>query len=196
MKITLSVNIGGYSFNIDEDAYDELRVYLKSLEVWFAQEESSGEILNDIEARIAELFRAKLTEYRQVITIEDVRSVISVLGTPEDIAGKTGGGNSGKPGMAGTHRMYRDPDNRIIGGVSAGIAAYWHIEPIVVRIIFLALVFAGGMGLLIYLILWIVLPEARTTAQKIEMRGEPVDIHNIKESVKREFDQVRRKMNL
>jgi len=196
MKITLSVNIGGYSFNIDEDAYDELRIYLKNLEVWFAQEESSGEILNDIEARIAELFRAKLNEYRQVITIEDVRSVISVLGTPEDIAGKTEGGKSGKHGMAGTHRMYRDPDKRIIGGVSAGIAAYWHIEPVVVRILFLALVFAGGMGLLIYLILWVVLPEARTTAQKIEMRGEPVDIHNIKESVKREFDQVRRKMNL
>ncbi|HRR92978.1 MAG TPA: PspC domain-containing protein, partial [Bacteroidales bacterium] len=94
------------------------------------------------------------------------------------------------------HRMYRDPDNRMIGGVCAGIAAYWHIEPLVIRIIFLALVFAGGLGLLIYLILWIVLPEARTTAQKIEMRGEPVDIHNIKESVKREFEQVRKKMNL
>ncbi|HPC97677.1 MAG TPA: PspC domain-containing protein [Bacteroidales bacterium] len=196
MKITLSVNLGGYSFNIDEDAYDELRAYLENLGIWFAQEESSGEILNDIESRIAELFRAKLSDYKQVITIEDVKAVISVLGTPEDIAGKNGEGNRGRTGAAGTHRMYRDPDNRMIGGVCAGIAAYWHIEPLVIRIIFLALVFAGGLGLLIYLILWIVLPEARTTAQKIEMRGEPVDIHNIKESVKREFEQVRKKMNL
>jgi len=196
MKITLSVNLGGYSFNIDEDAYDEMRAYLKSLEIWFAQEESSGEILNDIEARIAELFRAKLSDYKQVITIEDVKSVISVLGTPEDIAGKNEEGKGGRAGAPGTHRMYRDPDKRLLGGVCAGMAAYWHTEPLVVRIIFLALVFAGGMGLLIYLILWIVLPEARTTAQKIEMRGEPVDIHNIKESVKREFEEVRKKMNL
>ena len=196
MKITLSVNLGGYSFNIDEDAYDELRAYLENLGIWFAQEESSGEILNDIEARIAELLRAKLSDYKQVITIEDVKSVISVLGTPEDIAGKNEGGKGGRAGAPGIHRMYRDPDNRLIGGVCAGMAAYWHTESLVVRIIFLALVFAGGMGLLIYLILWIVLPEARTTAQKIEMRGEPVDIHNIKESVKREFEQVRKKMNL
>jgi len=92
--------------------------------------------------------------------------------------------------------MYRDPDNRILGGVCAGIGAYWRIEPWIIRIIFLALMFAGGFGLLIYIILWIVLPEARTIAQKIEMRGEPVNIQSIKEAVKREFEQVRRRMNI
>jgi phage shock protein PspC (stress-responsive transcriptional regulator) len=196
MKITVSVNLGGYSFNIDEDAYSELKRYLKNLELHFAGEESSAEILSDIETRMAELFRAKMTGYKQVITIEDVNDAISVLGTPEDIAYNEGKSARDKFSSPGYHRMYRDPDNRIIGGVCAGMGAYWDIDPIILRVIFAALIFAGGLGLLVYLILYIVLPEAKTTAQKIEMKGEPVNIHNIKESVKKEFENVRKKMNL
>ena len=92
--------------------------------------------------------------------------------------------------------MYRDPDNRVIGGVCAGMGAYWNIDPVILRMIFIALVLAGGLGVLVYLILYIVLPEAKTTAQKIEMKGEPVNIHNIKEAVKKEFDTVRKNMKL
>jgi phage shock protein PspC (stress-responsive transcriptional regulator) len=196
MKITLSVNLGGYSFNIDEDAYTELKRYLKNLEVYFAQEESSSEILADIETRMAELFRAKLSGYKQVITIEDVREVIAVLGTPEDIADTEGKSAYEKFASPGYHRMYRDTEHRILGGVCAGMGAYWNIEPWILRAIFIALIFAAGLGALIYLVLWIVLPEAKTTAQKIEMKGEPVNIHNIKESVRNEFEKVRKKMNL
>jgi phage shock protein PspC (stress-responsive transcriptional regulator) len=196
MKITVSVNLGGYSFYIDEDAYDELKRYLKNLELYFAGEESSSEILSDIESRMAELFRAKMTGFKQVITIEDVKETISVLGTPEDIADKEDTSAGEKFASTGNHRMYRDPDRRIIGGVCAGIAAYWNLDPLIPRIIFVALMLAGGLGLLIYLILWIVLPEAKTTAQKIEMKGEPVNIHNIKESVKEEFNNVRKTMKL
>ena len=90
MKITVSINLGGYSFNIDEDAYSELKRYLKNLEIHFAGEESSSEILSDIESRMAELFRSRLTGYKQVITMDDVRYVISVLGTPEDISDNEG----------------------------------------------------------------------------------------------------------
>ena len=90
--------------------------------------------------------------------------------------------------------MYRDPDNRVIGGVCSGMGAYWNIDPVIVRIIFIALTLAGGIGVMVYLILYIVLPEAKTTAQKIEMKGEPVNIHNIKEAVKKEFDSVRKNM--
>lgn len=196
MKITLSINLGGSSFNIDEDAYEELRKYLESLEVHFAKEEGAAEIMNDIEARIAELFRAKLSGYKQVITIEDVREVIMVLGKPEDFYGEEESKSREKQTTGGYHRIYRDPDNRILGGVCAGMGAYWDIEPWILRIIFTVLIFAGGFGLMVYLILWIVLPEARTTAQKIEMRGEPVNIQNIKEAVRREFDKVRKRMNL
>jgi phage shock protein PspC (stress-responsive transcriptional regulator) len=192
MKITVSINLGGYSFNIDEDAYAELKMYLKNLELHFAGEESSSEILSDIETRMAELFRTKLTNYKQVISIEDVRQAISVLGTPEDISDNEGPSSRDKFSSPGYHRMYRDPDHRIIGGVCAGMGAYWDIDPLVVRIIFLALLLAGGIGAMVYIILYIVLPEAKTTAQKIEMKGEPVNIHNIKEAVKKEFDSVRK----
>ena len=196
MKITVSVNLGGYSFNIDEDAYNELKRYLRNLELHFTSEESSAEILSDIETRMAELFRAKMTGYKQVITIEDVNEVISVLGTPEDIADNEGRSARDKFSSPGYHRMYRDPDHRIIGGVCAGMGAYWDIDPVILRVIFAALILAGGLGLMVYLILYIVLPEAKTTAQKIEMKGEPVNIHNIKESVRQEFENVRKKMNL
>ncbi len=196
MKITLSINLGGYSFNIDEDAYSELKRYLKNLELHFAGEESSAEILSDIEARMAELFRTKITGYKQVITLNDVQQVISILGTPEDISENGGTSSSDKFSSPGYHRMYRDPDHRIIGGVCAGMGAYWNIEPWIVRVIFFVLAMMGGLGILIYLILYIVLPEAKTTAQKIEMKGEPVNIHNIQESVKKEFDTVRKNMKL
>ncbi len=196
MKITVSINLGGYSFNIDEDAYSELKRYLKNLELHFAGEESSSEILSDIETRMAELFRTKLTTYKQVITIADVNQVISVLGTPEDISDNKGTSARDKFSSPGYHRMYRDPDHRLIGGVCSGIGAYWNIDPLIVRIIFVALILAGGIGVMVYLILYIVLPVARTTAQKIEMKGEPVNIHNITESVKMEFNEVRKNMKL
>jgi phage shock protein PspC (stress-responsive transcriptional regulator) len=196
MKITLSVNLGGYSFNIDEDAYSELKRYLKNLEIHFADEESSAEILSDIESRMSELFRAKLTSYKQVITIEDVNNAISVLGTPEDISDHEGTSARDKFSSPGYHRMYRDTDHRMIGGVCSGMGAYWNMDPWIVRLIFVVVTMLGGLGLLVYLILYIVLPEAKTTTQKIEMKGEPVNIHNIKDSVKKEFDEVRKNMNL
>ena len=196
MKITVSINLGGYSFDIDEDAYSELKRYLKNLELHFAGEESSSEILSDIETRMAELLRSKLTGYKQVITAADVSEVISIMGDPEDFSDNEGPSRKDKFSKPGPHRMYRDPDKRIIGGVCAGMGAYWDTEPWIIRVIFLALTMAGGLGILIYLILYVVLPEAKTTAQKIEMKGDPVNIHNIKDSVKKEFDTVRKKMNL
>ena len=196
MKITVSINLGGYSLNIDEDAYAELKRYLKNLELHFAGEESSSEILSDIETRMAELFRTRLTGYKQVINIEDVRQAISILGTPEDISDNNGPSARDKFSSPGYHRMYRDTDHRVIGGVCSGMGAYWDIDPVIVRIIFIVLALGGGLGVLVYLILYIVIPEAKTTAQKIEMKGNPVNIHNIKDSVKKEFDNVRKNMKL
>ncbi len=196
MKITVSINLGGYSFNIDEDAYAELKMYLRNLELHFAGEESSSEILSDIETRMAELFRSKLSGYKQVINIDDVRQAISVLGTPEDISDNDEPSARNKFTSPGYHRMYRDTDNRVIGGVCSGMGAYWNIDPVIVRILFIALTLAGGLGILVYLILYIVIPEAKTTAQKIEMKGNPVNINNITESVKKEFNSVRKNMKL
>ncbi len=197
MKITVSINIGGMAFHIDEDAYSELKIYLRSLERYFAKEPSSAEIMSDIEARIADLLKARISDSKQVITIDDIREVTGILGTPEDISDDSGAGQYHyRIVNTGYHRMYRDPDKRIIAGVCSGMAAYWRIDPWIVRVIFIIISLPGGLGILIYLILWIVLPEAKTTAQKIEMKGEPVNIHNIKDSVKQEFNNVKDKMNL
>jgi phage shock protein PspC (stress-responsive transcriptional regulator) len=128
--------------------------------------------------------------------MDDVHNAISVLGTPEDISEEEGTSAREKFSTPGYHRMYRDPDRRIIGGVCAGMGAYWSIDPWIVRVIFLIITMMGGLGILIYLILYIVLPEAKTTSQKIEMKGDPVNIHNIKESVKNEFENLRKNMKL
>ncbi len=92
--------------------------------------------------------------------------------------------------------MYRDPDNRILGGVCAGMGAYWGADPLIIRIIFVVATLIFLSGAIIYLILWVVLPEAKTTAQKLEMRGEPVTISNIGKAVKEEFENIKKKMNL
>lgn len=196
MKITISINIGGIAFHIDEDAYTELKIYLRSLDRHFAKEESSREIMSDIESRIAELLKERISDFKQVITLQDVLDVINILGTPEDIDSEDSGTPYTRISRPGYHRMYRDPDNRIIAGVCSGMGAYWRIDPWIVRVIFIVATLPGGLGALVYIVLWIVLPEAKTTAQKIEMKGEPVNIHNIKDSVKDEFKNVKQNMNL
>lgn len=195
MKLTVNINLGGYAFNMDEDAYERLRQYLKTIEREFSGESSSAEIISDIEGRVAELFKMRLTVYKQVINMRDVEEVMDILGSPELISGS--GSAESEPRIASSsRRIYRDPDRRIFGGVCAGLAAYLNMDALIIRIIFAILILAGGFGILIYLVLWVVLPEARTTAQKLEMRGDPVNIENIKESVKREFDTVKKKMKL
>jgi len=193
MKVTVNINLGGYAFNIDEDAYERLRQYMKSLEKEFSVESSASEIMSDIEGRIAELFKMRLNNFKQVITMKDVEEVMAILGSPELISGT---GTSGEPPPRSQRRIYRDPDRRVFGGVCAGISAYLDWDPLIMRIIFAILVLPGGFGLALYLILWIVLPEAKTTAQKLEMRGDPVTVGNIRDSVKQEFETVKKKMKL
>jgi len=193
MKVTVNINLGGYAFNIDEDAYERLRQYMKSLEKEFSVESSASEIMSDIEGRIAELFKMRLNNFKQVITMKDVEEVMAILGSPELISGT---GTSDEPPPRSQRRIYRDPDRRVFGGVCAGISAYLDWDPLIMRIIFAILVLPGGFGLALYLILWIVLPEAKTTAQKLEMRGDPVTVGNIRDSVKQEFETVKKKMKL
>ena len=199
MKQTYSVNLGGIAFNIDDDAYLDLRNYLNQIEAHFANEEGGTEILADIEARIAELFQERTKGAKQVVDLKDVKEIITILGDPSEIGDPENGGSSRKKeyfGPSGHRRIYRDPDNRVLGGVCSGMGAYWQMDPIVFRILFLVAFLIGGVGLLLYLILWIVIPEAKTAAQKLEMKGEPVNVSNIGKTVKEEFKNVRDRMNL
>jgi len=191
MKKSFSVNLGNRVYNIDEDAYLKLSAYLERIEGHFSDQKEREDILNDIELRISELFSERLGVNKQVITLTDVNEVIRIMGDPHEI-----GGTEEEPGTtwerrSGTRRIYRDPDDRMIGGVCGGLAAYTNIDPVIMRLIFVALLFMG-IGALAYIILWIVVPEARTTAQKLEMRGDSVNTSNIGNFFRDEFESVKK----
>ncbi|MBA7567313.1 hypothetical protein ES708_09023 [subsurface metagenome] len=187
----MTVNLGGMVYHIDDDAYDKLKKYLDQVKDELRSFQGSNEIYQDIEMRIAELFGEKLKHNRQVITSNEVEEVIGIMGNPEDITGKSTEEEYTSKRRK-YKRMHRDPDNRIIGGVCSGLAAYWRIDPTIVRLIFILLAIFGMAGVLIYLILWIVLPEAHTVAQKLEMRGEAVNLSNMGDFFRQEFENVKR----
>ncbi len=191
MKKTMTVNIAGIVYHIDEDAFDRLNQYLGMVRQELQSIEGGNEIYQDIETRIGELFNERLKNNRQVITLNDVEEIIAIMGQPSDIFGSSDE-KAYSSESASYRRMYRDPDNRIIGGVCSGLAAYWRIDPTIVRLIFIILAIFGMAGVLIYLILWIILPEAHTVAQKLEMRGERVNLSNIGEFFRQEFENVKR----
>lgn len=199
MKKTITINLGGIVFNIDDDAYAKLKNYLDQIEHYFSGEKEGKEILSDIENRIAELFQERIKDSARVVDLKDVNEVIGILGDPQEIGdpeGTNGTGRKTRYTSSAYRRIYRDPDNRILGGVCSGMGAYWQIDPLIFRIIFLVAFLGLGVGLIIYLILWIVIPEAKTAAQKLEMHGEPVNVSNIGKKVKEEFNNVKDKMNL
>ncbi len=198
MEKAISVNLGGMVFDTDLSAFEMLQAYLGSIEKEFINETEKKEIMADIESRIAELFLERVDHQKQVITIEDIKAVMKILGEPEDFAPEeeenTDRGKQKKQKQA-SKRLYRDTERRIFGGVCAGLGAYFKTDPLVFRILFALLILFMGTGLILYLILWMVIPEATTTAQKLEMQGEPVNIDNIVKSIKNEFEDVRKKMN-
>ncbi len=200
MTKTISINLGGLLFHIDDEAYNNLQAYLQLIERQFGHEPEKREIMFDIESRIAELFADRIDHQKNLITNDDVNAIIGIMGQPDDFSETEEPGqqkqNRGQRCTHRTKRMYRDPDNQILGGVCGGLGAYFNIDPWIFRILFIVFGFFFFAGIIIYLILWIAIPAALTSAQKLEMRGEPITIENIKNAVKNEFDQVKRKMKL
>lgn len=190
MKTTVSINIGGLAFHIDEDAYVSLKKYFKRVELHYAKEEGFEEIISDIESRVADLFKERVNDYKQVVVQADVIEVISIMGDPADFEEEKRDERTSLL-HTGSNRIYRDLDHKIIAGVCSGLAAYWSIDVIIIRVLFVVFAFAGGASLIIYPILWIVLPPALTTAEKIEMRGEPVTVDSIKNTVRDGFNNVK-----
>ncbi|HRI78850.1 MAG TPA: PspC domain-containing protein [Cyclobacteriaceae bacterium] len=268
MKKNISINISGIIFHIEEDGYETLRKYLDSVNRYFAAFDDSSEILADIEGRIAEIFLSRLNEGKQVITAEDVSTLIATMGSVSDFkaaeeqefAQDQGGPETGQEkkssgtsaskklfrdnsrkilggvcsGLAhyfnidpvwprlllallvlGSYgsvlivyiilwillpvsnleeepslkKMYRNPDKKVIGGVASGIAAFFGIDLTLVRIILVITAIFGGLGILLYIILWIALPEAKTITEKMQMQGEPVTLSNIESSVKKSLNE-------
>jgi phage shock protein PspC (stress-responsive transcriptional regulator) len=271
MKKNISINISGIIFHIEEDGYENLRKYLDSISRYFSTFEDSSEIMADIESRIAEIFLSKLNEGKQVITSEDVASLITTMGSVSDFKAaeaeeftttsppakntnssqgqqSSGGGYTHTPpkkferdqqrkilggvcaGIANymnvdpllirllfavfafavgfavlvyiilwivipgsyelaevdvAKKMYRDPDNKVLGGVSGGVSSYFNIDIIAVRVLFIVLTVTGGLGIFLYIILWVILPEAKTLTDRMQMQGEPVTLSNIESNIKK-----------
>ncbi len=191
MKKTFTVNLNSVVFNIDDDAYEVLKKYLADVAAHFSSEEEKEDIMADIEARIAELFSEKITQNKNVITVEDVREVIGIMGTPSQFSDEeeTSAENASKSEKKKrVRRFYRDPENAILGGVAGGLSAYIGLDVTIIRIILILLVFIGfGLLIPVYLVVWIITPEAITPSQRLEMQGEDITIDNIKS----EFDNAR-----
>lgn len=187
MNKTVTANIGGFVFNIDEQAFETLQKYLSAIRHKMNNEEGAEEVMQDIEIRIAELFKEKLNEFkREVINQSDVESIISIMGEPEVYGnGEASSEEKNKKyddedDYSTNRQIFRDPDNEVIGGVCSGLAAYMSWDPIVIRLIFVLLFFGFGTGLLLYVLLWVIIPEAKTASDRLRMRGEKVNVENIK----------------
>ena len=276
MKRTISINISGILFHVEEDGYDLLKNYLTTINNYFSTYEDSQEITNDIESRIAEVFLSKLTPSQQVITRENVQAVITAMGSVEDFAAEAvleeeptyqrqaayqevppyeaeerkrlyrdtqrkilGGVAAGVAHYFKTDplwvrvflllllfadafitfgalssitlisyivlwivlparddltvdakikKLFRNPDDQVLGGVCGGIAAYFGLDATLVRILFVASIFFGGAGFIAYIVLWIITPSAVTLTDKMQMKGEPVTLSNIESSIKKNFN--------
>lgn len=194
MKQTRTANIAGINFYLDEDAYQVLDNYLKELRKYFKGQEGAAEIISDIENRMAELFQQKIKNPQTVITLEDVNKVIAILGKPGDFDHENPEENTNSSKKRSMKRLYRDMNDRILGGVCSGLGAYVNLDPVIIRIIFIVATLSG-ISILVYLILWIVIPPALTTAEKLEMHGDPVNIDNIEKTIRKEMDHLRDKLN-
>lgn len=212
MKKTLTVNLGGTVFNIDDDAYRLLDNYLSNLRVHFRREAGADEIVDDIERRISELFAEKLSGGLQVITITDVEEVINRMGKPEDMEAseensKSKQANSGSGYGAGSwnenttygstrRRLYRNPDDKMLGGVVSGMAAYTGWDVTLLRLLLLVVLVCGvGTLIPVYIVCWLVIPEAQTAAEKLNMRGEEVTVENIGKTVTDGFEKMANGVN-
>ena len=198
MKKTLTVNLGGTVFHIDEDAYRLLDNYLSNLKIHFRKEAGADEIIDDIERRISELFAEKLTAGSQVITITDVEEVIARMGKPEDMEAE----NNSEPSVGNAtrttihRRLYRNPDDKLLGGVISGMAAYLGWDVTLLRLLLLVVLICGvGTLIPVYIVCWLVIPEARTAAEKLSMRGEAVTVENIGKTVTDGFEKVANGVN-
>ena len=183
MEKTTTITIGGILFSLTESAYEKLRGYLDRLHKHFSTESESAEIMRDIESRIAE----KLSHKKEsIVTETEVEAIIAEIGEADELEDESENPEDGRG-----RKLYRDTDNAWIAGVCSGLANYFDVDPLWPRLLFLASLFFGGAGILVYLVLWILIPEAKSASQKLEMHGKPVNLEGIARVVREGVDEVR-----
>ncbi|SFS80197.1 PspC domain-containing protein [Lutibacter maritimus] len=193
MNKTININLGGIFFHIDELAYQKLKRYLDAIRKSLSDDpQGRDEILNDIELRIGELLSERIVNERQVINESDIDEITKIMGKPEDylVDEELFEDQQSYRPTSSSKKLFRDNEDKFLGGVCAGLAHYFGIDALWVRILWLILVFFFGTGILIYIILWILIPVAETTAEKLQMKGEPVNISNIERKIREEFQDV------
>jgi len=162
MNKTININIAGTVFNVDEDAYDLLNKYLESIKLYFSKIDKDGEIISDIESRIAENFLSKLSNKNNSISLLDVKNIIKIMGTLDDFKEIYDDENKEEETFSSngkdSKKLHRNISDKVIAGVASGISNYFQVDPIIIRIIFLASLFAGGFGFFAYIICWIGIP--------------------------------------
>lgn len=202
MNKTVTINISGIIFHIEEDAYDSLSRYMQTIKGYFSSTDGGNEIMSDIEARIAELLQGRINVTKQVILMPDVDYVMGIMGRPEDFGGesknqedKTEEDQNDNHGQKIRRRLFRNPDDKAIGGVCSGLAAYFDIDTVWIRLAMFLLIFFGGLSLWVYIIMWIIIPIAKTTADKFAMRGESANVNTIYKSFKEEAEDVKNRFS-
>ncbi len=193
MNKTIIINISGVIFHIEEDAYEMLKTYMNEVKNHFASYRDNFEIITDIENRIAEMFSGLLVkENKQVIVLTDVNDVITRMGNPSDF--ETDDENEQyQPETEKTaeRKFFRDMEDRVIGGVCAGIGHYFNIEARWIRIAFFILFIFYGFGLIPYILLWIVIPKANSRIERMEMKGEKINLQSFQKNVEEELNAVK-----
>ncbi len=207
MQRILQINIAGRILPIEEDAYTILKEYINTLDRQFKGEEGR-EIIEDIENRIAELFTIRLQGGSPAIDRQDVQKVIDTLGTASDLHDAAGTSNNsrqyntysgsnryqGRPYTGQRERLLRDPFDKVIGGVCSGIAHYFDIDPVIVRLVMVVLFLTAGIGLLAYVIAWAVIPAARSREELFNMtNGGAATFHDISRNVENELQDLKKR---
>lgn len=215
MQRIIQINIAGRLIPIEEDAYLILKEYITALERQFAGEAGNDEIISDIESRIAELFEIRLSSGAHSIDRSDVEKVIETLGPASELNDENGPtdrsmipyvpaqkqrtSNQNYSGYSNRQdytrdRLYRNPNDKVIGGVCSGLAAYFDIDPVIIRLIFVVLFLTFGMGGLAYIIAWMVIPVARTPEELSYMtNGRPMTFHDISRNVETELKDLKKR---
>ncbi len=193
MNKTININLGGIFFHIDEIAYQKLKRYLDAIRRSLSDDpQGRDEIINDIELRIGELLSERVKDVRQVVNENDIDEVTKIMGKPEDylVDEEIFEDEPVYRKRTTSKKLFRDGDDKFLGGVCSGLAHYIGMEPIWMRIIWLVIAFGFGVGFFIYPLLWILIPVAETTTEKLQMKGEPVNISNIEKKIREEFSDV------
>ncbi|MCB0442857.1 MAG: PspC domain-containing protein [Flavobacterium sp.] len=194
MNKTVNINLGGLFFHIDEDAFQKLNRYFDAIKRSLSNSSGQDEIMKDIEMRISEIFTENKEADKHVINLKDVDAMIAVMGQPEDYRieeeGETTQSNFNTNSKS-SKKLYRDIDKNILGGVSAGLGHYFGIDALWIRLALVLIVIAGvGFPIFLYILLWILIPKAQTTTEKLQMTGEPVNLSNIEKKVREEFASI------